>query len=117
MNRIFACIAFLAICLYGLIDQQNRLTKKQLAIPQLTQEIKMIHEESARLKYVIEQFENPEHLLTMYRQGAFSQLHFPTENCVVCSYQGLALVPVDVQTGEMPAHAAFPRTFVATLSH
>jgi hypothetical protein len=117
MKRMLICFSCLALSLYGLVDQQNRLTKKQLAIPRLAREIKTIDEENARLRYAIEQFESPEHLLALYRKGGFLQLHFPKESGVMYEHQGLALTPINPQEENIPTHLVPSRTFVATLPH
>lgn len=113
MKRLLTCLSCLAACLYGYVGQQNAVTKKQLEIPRLTREIKVLQEENARLKVAIEQFESPEHLIALARQEAFAHLHFPCERGIVAAEKGLALAPAEERAeGES---AVLPRTFVATL--
>lgn len=76
-SRVFICIAVAGLTLFAYIDKQNELTGLRLLIPALTKEVKGIQEENIRLKYEIERFESPIHLMEMMRKPEFSHLKYP----------------------------------------
>lgn len=81
--RFLLCI-FVAWCtLYRFIAKQNELTELRLAIPVISKEVKLLSEENQRLKYEIEQFESPIHLIELSRKPEFSHLKYPTSNDIV----------------------------------
>lgn len=75
--RLFICIAAAGLTLFFYIDKQNELTELRLAIPALSKEVKNIQEENIRLRYEIERFESPIHLMELMRKPEFSHLKFP----------------------------------------
>lgn len=81
MNRnvlyIFICIAAASVTIYEYIDKQNDLTELRLAIPALEKEVKHIQEENIRLRYEINQFESPIHLIELSRRPEFGHLKYP----------------------------------------
>lgn len=75
--RIAFCIFIAGVTLFFYIDRQNELTEIRLAIPALAKEVKSIQEENIRLRYEIERFESPIHLMELLRKPEFSHLHYP----------------------------------------
>lgn len=75
--RIFVCIIAAGVALYSFIDKQNELTGLRMAIPVLAKEVKGIQEENIRLKYEIDSFESPIHLMELARKPEFGHLKFP----------------------------------------
>ena len=75
--RVFFCIVAASITLYAYIDKQNDLTELRLAIPALAKEVKAINEENIRLRYEIDRFESPIHLMELMRKPEYSHLKFP----------------------------------------
>jgi hypothetical protein len=75
--RLFFCIVIVGLALFAYIDKQNELTELRIAVPILAKEVKDIHEENIRLKYEIEQFESPIHLMELMRLPEYAQLKFP----------------------------------------
>ncbi len=75
--RLFLCIGIAGLTLFLYIDKQNDLTELRLAIPALSKEVKSIQEENIRLRYEIERFESPIHLIELMRKPEFSHLKFP----------------------------------------
>jgi hypothetical protein len=75
--RLFACIFTVGITLYAYIDKQNELTELRLAIPALAKNLRNIQEENVRLKYEIERFESPIHLMELARKPEFGHLKYP----------------------------------------
>ncbi len=75
--NIFLCIAIAGMTLYAYIDKQNELTELRLAIPVLAKEVKELQEENIRLRYEIDRFESPIHLMELMRKPEYSHLKFP----------------------------------------
>jgi hypothetical protein len=78
--RLFICILISGVCLYAYISNQNELTVLRLAIPSLAKELRSIQEENNRLKYEIESFESPIHLMELMRMPEFGGLRFAYTN-------------------------------------
>lgn len=75
--RIFICIVTASLALYAYIDKHNDLTELRLAIPALSKKLYAIKEENIRLRYEIERFESPIHLMELMRKPEYSHLKFP----------------------------------------
>ena len=75
--KMLICILTVGLTLFLYIDKLNDLTELRLAIPVLTKEVRILQAENMRLKYEIEQFESPIHLMELMRKPEFSHLHFP----------------------------------------
>ncbi len=80
---IFACIVAVGVLLYALIEKQNELVAVRMEIPVLKKELRHIEEENNRLKYEMEQFESPIHLMELAKKPEFSHLKFPHHSDVV----------------------------------
>lgn len=63
--------------LLGYLEKQNELTQLRLRIPKLVLETKLIEEENVRLRYQMQEFERPEHLLQLANDPSFSHLKNP----------------------------------------
>ncbi|SCA63030.1 Uncharacterized protein SCG7086_AH_00220 [Chlamydiales bacterium SCGC AG-110-P3] len=81
--RIFCCIVAFSMWIYAAIDYQNQLTALRMAIPSLAREVARIEEANNRIRYDIERFENPSHLMTLARQPRFGHLRYPYSRDVV----------------------------------
>lgn len=77
------CLVVAWWTLYCYMEKQNELTELRLAIPTLYREVKALKEENQRLKYEIEQFESPIHLMELARKAEFTHLKYPTLNEIV----------------------------------
>ncbi len=75
--RVLFCVFMAGATLYAFIERQNRMTKMRLEIPILEKEVRMFKEESRRLKYEIEMFENPVHLIELLQKPEFGHLKHP----------------------------------------
>lgn len=73
----FLAIGVLSLFLYRYIDEQNQVTELLLSLPQLEREIHEIEEENARLRFSIERWESPSHLLELARQNEYTHLKMP----------------------------------------
>lgn len=89
--RAILCILFFGFSLYSYVDKQNELTSLKLQIPRVAKELKRVEETNARLTYEIDQFENPEHLMELARQKAFSHLKYPCLQEVLTVNEGTRL--------------------------
>lgn len=76
-TRVFICIFAAGVAVFAYIDKQNDLTELRLAIPALAKEVKSIQEENTRLRYEIERFESPIHLMELMRKPEFGHLKYP----------------------------------------
>ena len=81
--RIFFCIGAFSLWVYTAIDYQNQLTATRIAIPPLTREVRRVEEANNRIRYAIERFENPSHLMSLARQPQFGHLKYPYSRDVV----------------------------------
>ncbi len=75
--RIFYCILFTGWIFYAYIHKQNEKVELQLLIPLLSKEVNLLKEENTRLKYEIDCFESPLHLMELARKPEFSHLKYP----------------------------------------
>lgn len=81
--KVLACILSAGVTLYAMIEKQNELVILRLEIPVLERELRLIEEENTRLKYEIERFESPIHLMELARKPEFSHLKFPHNSDVL----------------------------------
>ncbi len=107
LARILICIIGCGTFLYSYVDKQNAVTKRRLDIPVLAKEIKDLNEENTHLRYEIEIFESPEHLMELARHSEFSHLKHPMLKDILSLREGLAL-QVGSQKAEEEKSAARP---------
>ena len=91
ISRILLCIFCAGLFLYAYIDSQNKLTRLRLQIPVLAKDIQEIKEANTQLKYEIELFESPQHLLELSRNAEYSHLKQPLLKEILTLPQGVAL--------------------------
>ncbi|QZA58434.1 hypothetical protein [Candidatus Rhabdochlamydia porcellionis] len=81
LKRVFiqlaCCIGVFGCCLCFYINTQNAVTRLRLEIPILSSELNKLKEQNNRLKYEIDLFESPEHLMQLARCSEFSHLKYP----------------------------------------
>ncbi|MCH9612986.1 MAG: hypothetical protein S4CHLAM102_14860 [Chlamydiia bacterium] len=88
--QIAICFAVCTTFLYNYLSYQNQLTQLRMEIPALAQTLKGIEEENLRLKYEIERFENPWHLMDLAKHSEFSHLRHPLlEEIVVIEHHAM----------------------------
>lgn len=78
--KLILCVSVVGFSLIVYIDHLNKVTKLRLVIPDLAKEIKDLQEENHRLRYEIDIFESPLHLMELTRQAEFSHLKYPYNN-------------------------------------
>jgi hypothetical protein len=81
--RLMICIFLVGLTLYKYIDKMNGLTELRLSIPVLAKELQEINEKNIELKYAIETFESPLHLMELARKPEFGHLKYPALDAVM----------------------------------
>lgn len=89
--RIFLCVGLSSFFLYSYVNKQNELTELRMGIAQIAKEIQVVQKRNMQLKYEIDRFENPDHLMELARQERFSHLMHPLMTNVVMLREGIAL--------------------------
>lgn len=77
MYKMLACVLCAVLFSYASISKQNELTKLQLRLPKITKEIESIEKSNQYLRYLIEAFENPLHLMQLAREPEYAHLKTP----------------------------------------
>jgi hypothetical protein len=75
--QVLTCALSCAGALYSYVRQQNDLTKIRIELPRLAREVRSLEEHNSRLKYEIERFENPKHLMQLAKRPEYSHLKYP----------------------------------------
>jgi hypothetical protein len=86
--KVFICLFTIGGYLYAYLEEQNEVTKLRMEIPRLGQDLKEISEENMRLRFEIESFENPKHLMELVLQNEYSHLKHPIVSDIVMVPQG-----------------------------
>lgn len=95
LKRVFiqlaCCIGGFGCCLCSYVNTQNTVTRLRLEIPILSCEINELKEQNDCLKYEIDLFESPQHLMQLARCSEFSHLKYPTLQEVLTLSEAVAL--------------------------
>lgn len=75
--KLGICFLLSGGCLYSYFDKQNELTQMKIRLPILEKEIKQVRDETRRLRYEVDQFESPSHLIELAHCPEFSHLKHP----------------------------------------
>ncbi|TXI42793.1 MAG: hypothetical protein E6Q59_00405 [Nitrosomonas sp.] len=81
--KIFICLVGAGLTLYATVNEQNQLMILRRAIPPRAKELKALQEENHRLKYVIDRFESPLHLIELSRKPEYGHLKYPKAGDIV----------------------------------
>ncbi|MBA2726956.1 MAG: hypothetical protein H0U49_02135 [Parachlamydiaceae bacterium] len=81
--RLLFCIVIAGFVLYFYIENQNELTLLRLAIPVEVKALKVIQEQNVRLKYLIDCFETPTHLMELAQKPEYAHLKHPYTKDVI----------------------------------
>lgn len=76
---------------YAYVSKVNQLTEVKLKVPKIEKEIRLLIEENKNLKYQIERFENPTHLMELARSVEYTHLKHPLLKDVLKVQEGVAL--------------------------
>ncbi len=88
--RFAICLAVLGFSLYAHIEKQNQITAMRIQLPERVGHLKALQEDNTRLRYEIEQFESPEHLIELARHHEFSHLRHPMVKEILRMPEGIA---------------------------
>lgn len=75
--RLGICVSVFGILLFFYLEKQNELTQLKIQLPQLEKHIAQSREEISRLRYEVDQFENPTHLIELAHRPEFGHLKYP----------------------------------------
>ena len=75
--QVLVCAFSCGSVLYAYVRQQNDVTKVRIELPKLTREVRQLEEQNSRLRFEIERFENPKHLMELAKRPDFSDLKHP----------------------------------------
>jgi hypothetical protein len=89
------CFFVLGLCSILYLEKQNKLTQMRLYAPKLAQEIKGIQEENARLRYQLQEFESPGHLMQFLQEERFSHLKHPACKDILVLLEGKEFHPIE----------------------
>ena len=91
--KLSVCVLSVSAGLYTHLEEQNELTQIRMQVPKLENELLAIEEFNTRLRFEIEKFESPVHLMELANQCEFSHLRHPYADDVL-------VVAVDGAIGE-----------------
>lgn len=89
--RLLCCLAVFAVYLYHVIHKQNAINYLSMQIPKVSKDLKTIEEENVRLRFLIDSFESPDHLMQLVKSPAYSHLRHPSVQEVFNLAEGVAL--------------------------
>ena len=75
--RFFLSVLIVGGALYAYVHKHNRLIEMRICLPLLARELQAIEEENVRLKFAVEKFENPLHLMEIARKPQYAHLKHP----------------------------------------
>lgn len=75
--RLGVCVSVFGVLLFFYLEKQNELTHLKIQLPQLEKQIAKTREEISRLRYEVDQFENPTHLIELVHRPEFGHLRYP----------------------------------------
>jgi len=78
MLRMLCCLAVFAVYLYLMIEKQNQINYLSMQIPKVHKDLKTIEEENIRLRFTIDSFESPDHLMQLIQSPEYAHLKQPS---------------------------------------
>lgn len=75
--RCILCIIAIGYFQYIYLQKQHEVTKLRLDIPHLSSSVKKAKEENLHLRFLVDQFENPQYLGKIARDKRFAHLKYP----------------------------------------
>lgn len=89
--RLGICVAVFGWCLFSYLEKQNNLTQLKIQLPELERKITLVREETRRLRYEINQFENPAHLIELSHRPEYGHLKHPLLREILTVPESLAV--------------------------
>lgn len=77
LTKIGCLLLASGVCLYSYFNQQNELTQMKIRLPELEKKVRSVREEAGRLRYEVDRFENPTHLIEIAHSPEYSHLKHP----------------------------------------
>ena len=77
LMKLGFCLLASGAALYSYFDKQNELTQMKIRLPALEKEIRQIRDETRKLQYEVDQFENPSHLIELAHYPEYGHLKHP----------------------------------------
>ncbi len=75
--RLGICVGVFGTLLFFYLEKQNELTQLKIQLPKIERQIANLREESRHLRYEIDQFESPTHLIELAHRPEFGHLKYP----------------------------------------
>ena len=69
--------------LYGVVREQNRLTRLRLIVPELEKQVRRLEEEKQALTFEVLRFRSAKNLWKLKDQPQFAEMEFPTSDEVL----------------------------------
>ena len=74
LGKILICTISFSAALCAYLNARNDVTKLMIELPRLSKELTLIEEQNTILRYKVEQFENPAHLLNLLKTAEYASL-------------------------------------------
>lgn len=98
--RCILCIIAIGYFQYVYLQKQHEVTKLRLDIPQLSANVKKAKEENLHLRFLVDQFENPQYLGKIARNKRFAHLKYPLLSEIITIHRDdKSMLESDVITG------------------
>lgn len=88
--KLLLCIFIFSSCLFSYIDKKNELTVCKIELPKIVKENNILKQQIKRLKYEVDQFDNPTNLMQLAQRSEFNHLKHPFVEEVLTLKEGLA---------------------------
>jgi hypothetical protein len=81
--KFFISVLIVTTTLYAYLNKHNALTQLRIKLPQVKKELKAVEEENVRLRFEIEKFEHPLHLMELARKPQYAHLKHPHSSEII----------------------------------
>lgn len=78
LGKILICVISFSVALCAYLNARNDVTSLMIELPRISHELSLIEEKNTILKFEVEKFENPSHLLNLLNTCEYAHL-VPTE--------------------------------------
>ena len=89
--QILCCLTVFTFYLYHMIQKQNKINYLSLHLPKIVKDLKAIEEENMRLRFQVNCFESPDHLMQLIKSQEYTHLKTPILKEIFTLPEGLAL--------------------------
>ncbi len=89
--QILCCLTVFTFYLYHIIQKQNQINYLSLNLPKIVKELKTLEEENMRLRFQVNSFQSPDHLMQLVKEEQYTHLKMPLLKEVFTFQEGLAL--------------------------